>query len=386
MKNHHLLDEKSVYRNPKAMLSKCSKGRKVPVESDKYRTEYQRDVHRILYCQAFRRLKHKTQVFFLPDNDHICTRMEHVLLVASASRTIAQHLGFNEDLVEAISLAHDFGHAPFGHHGEEVLKEIARDKKIDVNFQHEIHGLRVVDKLAQLDREPSAGLNLTYEVRDGIISHCGEDFKDNAIKPEKSNKILENIRDKKDAGMPVTFEGCIVRMVDKIAYAGRDVEDALMAGLINEQDIPTDAKILGNNNGEIVGNLVEDLIAFSKENSGCIGLSKEKHAALNTLIRFDYEKIYKHPEIETYKKQASLGIKELFERLVKDLEITRKLTASLDKLPKAKVYDVLKGFILEIKYDSDTPNELIILDFISGMTDNYVIRCLDEIFVPKNIT
>lgn len=385
MKNHHSLEEKSIYRNPKAMLSKDSKGRMVSVKSDKYRTEFQRDVHRILYCQTFRRLKHKTQVFFLPNNDHICTRMEHVLLVASASRTIAQHLGFNEDLVEAISLAHDFGHAPFGHHGEEVLKEIARDKGIDVNFQHEIHGLRMVDKLAELDREPVPGLNLTYEVRDGIISHCGEDFKDNAIKPEKDNKTLESIRDKKDAGMPVTFEGCIVRMVDKIAYAGRDVEDALMAKLIKKEEIPTEVKILGDNNGEIVGNLVEDVIAFSKENPDYIGLSREKHAVLNTLIKFNYDKIYKHPELEIYKKQASLGVKELFDRLVNDLEITQRFTTSLDKLPKASVYEVLKAFVSKIKYDDSIPNGLIILDFISGMTDNYVVRCLDEIFVPKNI-
>jgi len=169
-------DEELYYTNPNATLSKNSKGRKINLPSDNYRSEFQRDVHRIIYSQPFRRLRHKTQVFFLPHNDHICTRLEHVIHVSSASRTIARHLGLNEDLTEAIGLGHDLGHAPFGHHGEYVLSQLAKEYHLETIFQHEIQGLRVVDKLAELDRELTAGLNLTFEVRDGIISHCGEDF------------------------------------------------------------------------------------------------------------------------------------------------------------------------------------------------------------------
>jgi dGTPase len=159
----HPFDESKIYKSQYATLSRNSKGRKHKLKPDGYRTEFQRDIHRIIYSQPFRRLRHKTQVFFLPNNDHICTRMEHVLHVASASRTVARHLQLNEDLAEAIGLGHDLGHSPFGHHGESVLKGICECKKynLDISFQHEINGLRVADKLAELDREPNPGLNLT---------------------------------------------------------------------------------------------------------------------------------------------------------------------------------------------------------------------------------
>jgi len=315
--------------------------------------------------------------------------MEHVLHVASASRTVARHLRLNEDLAEAIGLGHDLGHAPFGHHGESVLNSLAQEHGLPSKFQHEIHGLRVVDKLAELDREPNAGLNLTFEVRDGIVSHNGEDFKAgrNEICPSTDSKILEDIPERTKAGMPVTLEGCIVRMVDRITYAGRDVEDAIVAGLLDEATIPADiVGELGNNNGEIIGNLLADLIEYSKKRDGYIGLSPTKNDALAALIHHNYQKIYLSDKVNKFKKQATIALHELFNKLMDDLEKTKRLSAGIDTLPEAMVYHVIRNFIKKINYDEQVPNAQIVLDFMSGMTDNYVVECLGEIFVPKCIT
>lgn len=254
-----------------------------------------------------------------------------------------------------------------------------------VGFEHEVHGLRVVDKLAELDRCHKPGLNLTYEVRDGIVSHCGEN-KDRILIPYDEDKDLESISSKKDVTAPCTFEGCIVRMVDRITYAGRDVEDALVAGLIREEDIPGDiVGVLGGNNGKIVGVLLEDLIKYSKANGACIGLSEKRFDALSLLIDFNSDKIYKNDQVEKFKKQATYAINVLFNRLVEDLVQTNRLSEDKDKLPDASVYRELEGFIATVGYQ-DEPDEMIVLDFIAGMTDNYVVHCLDEIFVPKAIT
>ena len=377
-------DESLIYKNPYATLSKNSKGREKKLKTDNFRTEYQRDIHRIIYSQSFRRLRHKTQVFFLPHNDHICTRLEHVLHVSSASRTVARHLQLNEDLTEAIGLGHDLGHSPFGHHGEKILNDICKKNSIDISFQHEINGLRVIDKLAELDREEKAGLNLTYEVRDGIISHCGEDFNSNLITPEKNVKKLEKIKTRKEALMPSTLEGCIVRFVDKIAYAGRDIEDALIAGLINEQEIPKDLiSELGKNNGEIVGILLEDLIITSKKDENKIGLSNDKFEALKKLIEFNYNKIYKNEKVEEFKKQAGWTLEEIFNHLLEEIIKTNRFESGENlNIPVLRILD---KFIKKIGYSSDEKNELIILDFISGMTDNYVLECISELFIPKYI-
>ena len=170
-----------------------TRGRRKPQKPDQFRTEFQRDVHRIIYSQSFRRLRHKAQVFYFPQNDHISTRMDHVRFVASAARTVARCLGLNEDLAEAIGLSHDIGHAPFGHQGEKFLCEIIdccpRLKKIIPEFSHEVYGLRVVDSIAKRDRE-RPGLNLTWEVRDGIVSHCGEDFVSCKLEPAARRSLL----------------------------------------------------------------------------------------------------------------------------------------------------------------------------------------------------
>ncbi|MBN2376222.1 MAG: dNTP triphosphohydrolase [Sedimentisphaerales bacterium] len=235
--------EKRVYKSKYATIgTRRPRTRKLP--ADDYRTDFQRDAHRIIYSQPFRRLRHKTQVFYFPKNDHVSTRLDHVLFVAAASKTVARCLGLNEDLAEAIGLAHDIGHAPYGHQGEKILSGIINNngcalRKIIPKFQHEIYGLRVVDLLAKRDGE-KPGLDLTWEVRDGIISHCGEDFKTCKLKPFSGNKNLNKIKDrKKDAKTPATLEGCIVRLVDKIVYAGKDVEDAIASNIIKRKDVPT---------------------------------------------------------------------------------------------------------------------------------------------------
>jgi dGTPase len=378
-----LFDERSIYTNPNAMLGINSRGRKRCLKTDNYRTEYQRDIHRIIYSRPFRRLRHKTQVFFLPNNDHICTRMEHVLHVASASRTVARHLRLNEDLAEAIGLGHDIGHSPFGHQGEHVLNKICKENGLDISFQHEINGLRVVDRLAEFDRDPEPGLNLTYEVRDGIMSHCGEDFSTNPIIPEKNVKILEDIKSRKDALMPCTFEGCIVRIVDKIAYAGRDIEDALITGLFSEKDVPGDLiRELGRNNGEIIGSLLRDLIQTDMENENGIGLSQEKFEALKELINFNYRMIYNNEDVEKYKIQAEWAIRQLFNHLLEQIKKTNRFE---EKYPKIPIFEEFKRYIGKVGYSNDEKDEIIVLDFIAGMTDNYVIECINELFMPKAI-
>jgi len=378
-------DEKAIYTNPNATLESNSLGRKKYLDADNYRTEFQRDVNRIIYCQPFRRLRHKTQVFFLAHNDHICTRLEHSLYVASASRVIARHLNLNEDLVEAIGLGHDLGHAPFGHHGEDVLREISEKHGL-IPFKHEIHSLRVVDRLAELDRGQASGLNLMYEVRDGILSHCGEDFKSSFIKPSKKEKKLEEITRLGDVGMPSTMEGAIVRLTDKIAYAGRDLEDGLLASLIKESDIPKDiAKYLGNNNGEIVGTLTKDLIDFSTVHKDRIGFSNNIFHLLNKLLQFNYENIYLSPAVKKDKPQATNAITDLFEHLLEDLAKSERLQDMTIFPENVTVYKVFKKFIANIGYSEQDLDAQIVIDFISGFTDNFVLNCLEDIFVPKYI-
>jgi len=377
--------EKTVYRNPKATLSSKTTRLK-EIESDGVRTEFQRDIHRIIYSQAFRRLKHKTQVFFIPNNDHICTRMEHVLYVSAAARTVARHLGLNEDLAEAIGLGHDLGHAPFGHHGETVLNRFSKKSGLGF-FQHELHGLRVVDKLAERDREEEVGLNLTYHVRDGIISHCGESFKQH-LKPrkEKTKLDLEKVKNKTEISAPCSLEGCIVRMIDVIAYAGRDAEDAIVSGLIHSEDVPPLVRReLGGNNGRIIGKLIKNLIDHSSVTKDSIGLDDKHFKLLMQLKDFNYKHIYKHKRVEEYKLQASLAIEILFKTLVKTAKKTKRFTKLSDTQENLIVIKTAKKYIDTISYDPDERIERIIIDFIAGMTDNFVLNCVGELCLPKNI-
>lgn len=232
------------------------------------RSEFGRDYTRILHSLAYRRLKHKTQVFFNTQNDHICTRMEHVSHVESVSYVIAKALGLNYELTRAIATGHDLGHAPFGHEGENVIKKILKDN-LNYSFWHEKNGLRVVDKLELLQDNKGnlSNLNLTYAVRDGIICHCGE-VDENGIFPRNEFIDLSSIANPGQV-QPYTWEGCVVKISDKIAYLGRDIEDALLLKIINREDLK-DVYELGYKYGQktvntsvIMNELMSDLIENS---------------------------------------------------------------------------------------------------------------------------
>ncbi|SCY91317.1 deoxyguanosinetriphosphate triphosphohydrolase family protein [Desulfoluna spongiiphila] len=264
------------------------------------RGEYFRDQTAIIHSMPFRRLKHKTQVFFAPNNDHVCTRIEHVMHVASIAATICKGLNkanpdmwdLDAELAYAIGLSHDLGHAPFGHAGESALSEML---PVGTVFMHELNGLRVVDKLANEGR----GLNLTYAVRDGVICHNGESF-EQEIFPDTDERDLNSIVDR--SHNPLTYEGCIVRFADKVAYLGRDIEDAVIAGFIKDSDVPKKLRSeLGHSNGQIINRLVKDVIQTSCE-SGSIKFSDERHELILSLKNFNYNVIYNHKEIIRYKK------------------------------------------------------------------------------------
>ena len=378
--------EEYLYKNEFATKSRNSKGRERELSPD-FRTEFQRDTHRIYYSQPFRRLRHKTQVFYYPKSDHISTRLEHALFVTAAARTIARALKLNEDLAEAIGLGHDLGHAPFGHHGEGILNEIC-DKKMNSNFDHEVNSLRVVDKLAQLDREEPPGLALTYEVRDGIVSHDGEDFSQAKIIPHQGNKKLDQIKKKRDAKNPTTLEGCIVRMADKIAYAGRDIEDGIQAELIKPNDIPKSVtRILGDNNGAIVGTLVRDVIKNTPPDENYVAMSEKMFEVLNTLLDFNKKRIYNHDKVQEYKNRVEVTISNLFSIFMETLDNTERFNndSEVNKIRNIFIYKTFETFVRDMEYTKEDSNAQIAVDFISGFTDNFVIRALNEIFVPESI-
>jgi len=385
--------EKELFPSRYATIT--TKGRVKPQDPDEFRTEFQRDVHRIIYSQSFRRMRHKAQVFYFPQNDHVSTRMDHVRFVASAARTVARCLGLNEDLAEAIGLAHDIGHPPFGHQGEEFLTKIFDKypalKDLMPEFSHEVYGLRVVDRIAKRDRE-SPGLDLTWEVRDGIISHCGEDFASCKLEPGSKDKNLERIKTKEDAGNPATLEGCIVRLIDKIAYVGKDIEDAIEADIIKEDEIPNNFRNeLGTTNGKIIGTFVEDMVENSYDKD-CIAISPRLGQLLHDLIDFNRDRIYQSQEAEGNKIQAEKTIKYLFDDLLRELKYRDRFKS--DRYPEDHkdksvpfVYRVLQQFVssdMKDVYKPEDPDELIILDFIAGMTDSFAIRSVSDVFIPKS--
>jgi len=385
-------DERKLFISKSARIG--TRGRRTKQAPDPFRTEFQRDVHRIIYSQSFRRLRHKTQVFYFPQNDHVSTRMDHVRFVASAARTVARCLGLNEDLAEAIGLAHDIGHPPFGHQGEEFITAIFDEhevlKDLMPEFSHEVYGLRVVDHIAKRDRE-KPGLNLTWEVRDGIISHYGEDYETRKLNPGEGAKDLDNIKTREEAGHPTTMEGCIVRLIDKIAYVGKDVEDAIEAGIIEGENVPSRLRgKLGTTNGKIIRTFIEDMIENSSGHD-YIAISQEKGDLLRELIEFNKSKIYHSPEAERYKEQAGKTIRYLFDDLLQKIQSTARFQSQ--KYPDRGedpsfpvVYSFFQEFVtkdMKDFYTPESPDELIVLDFIAGMTDSFAMHSIGEIFIPK---
>ncbi len=376
--------------------------------SDDVRNEFARDYTRILHCLAYRRLKHKTQVFYNIENDHICTRMEHVAHVESVSSTIAGALGLNTELTKAIAIGHDLGHAPFGHKCEIMIRELSQ-KHLGKSFWHEQNGLRFVDKIELLEDEQMnfRNLDLTYAVRDGIISHCGEVNK-NRLFPRADYINLDDFTTPGEYEA-CTWEGCVVKLADKIAYVGRDIEDAKRLHLLDESDYKTLEDFAGRfksdavNTTVIINQLVSDICKHSSPEEG-IRLSEEYAGYLNEIKRFNYERIYDNPRLKHFEKYASLVINSIFDTL---LEAYDKNALFTSLKAKEKDYPMLfsdfsswlKKYVspeilpVELKADAQKylnekiygalDNEKLyiqaIIDYISGMTDSYAIKIYNEL-------
>jgi len=340
------------------------------------RSPYYRDTTAIIHSSPFRRLKHKTQVFFAPSNDHICTRMEHVLHVASIATAICRAMGLDDEMAWAIGMGHDLGHTPFGHIGEHILSDLMVKNGFQP-FEHEINGLRVVDFLSHL--------NLTYAVRDGIISHCGEHFI-RSLTPDARVKDLDSITTK--VGIrPATWEGCVVRFSDQIAYLGRDFEDASRLGIVSRTEVPEICvKVLGSTNGEIINTLVEDMISTS-EKEGCIAFSEDVFEAVKVMKDFNYKHIYLSPMLEGYEKYFRRLINLIYEYLSELLDRN-----GFEREPYLKEGNMLSAgfynFIVEKKesyIEHDGNLDRIVFDYISGMSDNFCIDCGNEILKPEHL-
>ena len=346
------------------------------------RDEYFRDQTKIIHSLPFRRLKHKTQVFFAPDNDHICTRIEHVLHVATIAASICRGLNksgnwdLNQDLAYAIGLGHDIGHAPFGHEGERAIAACIAPK----TFLHEINSYRVVEHLANCGE----GLNLTFAVKDGIICHCGEDFATTRLRPAKKPNDLEKITGRNQ--MPSTYEGCIVRLADKIAYLGRDIEDAVKAKLITKADIPQAVqRELGTNNGEIISTLSLDLIHHSADKD-YIGFSPEKFELISCLRHFNYDYIYHNAQMRQRKETIDRRIADLFGYFRTLFTRYGFDFAAYDKEGK-QTARAFANYIRSMQrvYTQTSQQDEIIVDYIAGMTDSYALSVMEDVILPNSI-
>lgn len=318
-----------IYLSPFATKSVNSIGRDREEPQCDIRPVFQRDRDRILHCKAFRRLKHKTQVFLSPKGDHYRTRLTHTLEVSQNARTIAKALRLNEDLVEAIALGHDLGHTPFGHAGERVLNELCEE-----GYRHNEQSVRIVEKL----EKDGEGLNLTWEVKDGILNH-------------------------QTSLMPHTLEGKIVRLSDKIAYINHDIDDAIRAMLLTEEEIPLELrKTLGMTTRERLGTLIHNIITNSIGQDDIL-MSPEILEAMQELRRFMFEKVYMNPRAKGEEEKAERLLRELYLYYLDHIEI---LPTQYQKM-----------------CEEGEKAERVVCDYISGMTDQYAISKYREFFLPK---
>lgn len=360
------------------------------------RSEFERDYNRILHCNAYRRMKHKTQVFFSPENDHICTRIEHVMHVESVSYTIAKYLGLNTELTKAIATGHDIGHSPFGHEGERSLSQIS-ERDIGEKFWHERNGMEFVDKIELLEdiNKNKQNLNLTYAVRDGIISHCGE-IDENCLKPREENINLNNYKVPNQYS-PYTWEGCVVKISDKISYLGRDIEDAISLGILDEK-LKDLYKILQSkeviNNTVIINHLIWDLCENSTPEKG-LCFSDETFNLLKEIKDFNYKHIYTARKIKPAIRYFSIVLNEIYFTL-KSTYDGKNTAYKMRKLKK--MYPEVVGNFQEWlenywnqQRKNDNQNDIIvnmddeksfskaIIYYISGMTDNFAIDTYNKI-------
>ena len=319
----------SQWLSPYASLSRNSRGREKEEPECDIRPVYQRDRDRILHCKSFRRLKHKTQVFLTPQGDHYRTRLTHTLEVAQTARTIARALRMNEDLTEAIALGHDLGHTPFGHAGERALNQVCSE-----GFAHHQQSVRIVERL----EKGGKGLNLTWEVRDGISNH-------------------------QMSGKPSTLEGKIVRYSDKIAYINHDVDDAIRAGVIRENEIPrTYTDILGHSTRERLNTMIHDIVNNSLEKPD-IRMSEDVEFAFRGMRKYMFENVYTNPKAKGEEEKAENVLKELFRYYMDHPER-------------------LSNEYIERMWQTGETQERSVCDYIAGMTDQYAIAKFQEFFVP----
>ncbi len=344
-----------------------------PREEDE-RGCYLRDITAVIHSYPFRRLKHKTQVFFSPKNDHICTRIEHVMHVATISVTICKALSLETELAWAISLAHDLGHTPFGHTGESIISSFLKERG---GFRHEAYSLRVVDHLINYGK----GLNLTYGVRDGIINHCGEVF-EQSYKPDFSIKILSALEGRSD--YPSTWEGVVVRASDRIAYLGRDLEDALHLKVVERDKIPEIVTAtFGSRNSDMIDTLVKDLIRYTSLN-GRVGFSDRIYEAMLVLKDFNYRNIYNskvleefHQFIERVLTTLWEYLSSLFTRFGYDYERYK-----AEKTMLAVRFSDYLSKMEDFYRNTEKSDKNIVLDYIAGMTDDYALDCISELYLP----
>lgn len=370
------------------------------------RSDFGRDYTRIIFSQAYRRLKHKTQVFFAVEDDHVCTRSEHVNLVESVSHTIASELGLNTELTKAIAVGHDLGHAPFGHGGETILTTIAKNHGLD-KFWHEKNSLHFIDDIELLEDNEhfQHNLSLTYAVRDGIISHCGE-MNQKYIKKREENIDLKEYQ---YAGQynPWTYEGCVVKMSDKIAYLARDIEDALRLKILSQEKVDSlkdqlnkmsDYHFSAINNGSIVNYFIADVISHSTPKLG-IGLSDEAFEMMKAIMNFNYQNIYCIKRVQIHNKYVSLILESLFDFLYdfsKQKDMIFALQEALQQYPKLishylkwlekyaliEKYPRKKEYKNKIVYDFIHDSHAIeksILDYLAGMSDSFIIQAFNEL-------
>ena len=318
-----------IYLSKYACFSDSSRGRLFPDEECAVRTAFQRDRDRVIHSKSFRRLKHKTQVFIIPEGDHFRTRLTHTLEVAQIARTVARALRLNEDLTEAIALGHDLGHTPFGHAGEVALSSIMGD----IGFKHNYQSLRVVDVL-----EGGRGLNLTHEVRDGILNHTGP-------------------------VQPFTLEGQIVKIADRIAYINHDIDDAVRGGVLTMDQLPAQClDILGWQHRERINTMVTDLIKTGLLYPGKICMSEQVQQATDELRSFMFRHVYIGSDAKREENKAVNLIRSLFDYFIQN-------QAELPVEHRLRV--------------SETDVKLVIADYIAGMTDRYAITIFKKLFVPQ---
>lgn len=321
----------------RASFADASRGREVATRPDAFRTDFQRDRDRILHCKAFRRLSHKTQVFLAPEGDHYRTRLTHTLEVSQIARSVARALALNEDLTEAVALGHDLGHTPFGHTGEQALDEALAEvagvyEGAPVSYEHNRQSLRIVECLEYGGK----GLNLTWEVRDGILGHTGEH-------------------------VPATLEGQIVRIADRIAYVNHDIDDALRAGVLHEAQLPSaPLEVLGARGNERITTMVSDLIATS-EDGDRIAMSPPIWQAMMELRSFLFDNVYLSVRAKAEEPKARRVVRMLFAHFIDHPE----------ELPE--------------EHRPHTDSELVqrVVDYVAGMTDRYAIREFERLFVPR---